>query len=66
MTKGAVTVTPDHKASFKRVQPLKTDILTDGGRFGDLDDSGFGLGMGDGLTAYKSVLGSALDNLMEQ
>ena len=67
MTKGTVTVTPDAAGSFKRVHPMKTDILTDGGRFGDVDDMSFGLGMGDGLgTAYRSVLGSALDNIMEQ
>ena len=66
MTKGTVTVTPDVKSNFKRVQPMKTDILTDGGRFGDIDDISFGMGIGDGFTAYKSVLGSALDNIMEK
>ena len=45
---------------------MKTDILTDGGRFGDIDDVSFGIGVGDGMTAYKSVLGSALDNIMEK
>ena len=65
MTKGTVTVTPDVKSNFKRVQPMKTDILTDGGRFGDIDDVSFGMGMGEG-SVYKSVLGSALDNIMEK
>ena len=42
---------------------MKTDILTEAGRFGDLDDMS---AIGDGITAYKSVLGSALDNIMEK
>ena len=66
LTKGNVTITPDHKSTFRRVRPMKTDILTDAGRLGDVEDMSFGVGMGDGLTAYRSVLGSALDNLMEK
>ena len=63
LTKGGMNVQSSANEKFRRVSPQKTDILTDAGRFGDIDDIS---GIGDGITAYKSVLGSALDNIMEK
>ena len=62
LTKGVIDVQASRN-EFRRIYPQKTDILTEGGRFGDLDDMS---AIGDGITAYKSVLGSALDNIMEK